>query len=300
MFNEHQDNYLNSGKTEEWGAYKAEKQSEYAKKRREMLSFLGKHNPQHDMYQSYISSRARSYQNIVSDPGRKSAYREKAKNRQAKFRKSLELKKKELIVLISKTRDPKKIEELQKELLSVESKLEERKHKVKEIAKKVKEKKESGQFGGLIVHLSQKLASFKKDAKSTLKNVAKKDPYFNSFKNAVRMAKEILDKDNSPANQVALSNAIKAEDEAIQNYLINHPTTVKIIEDLKLIYAYRDKLAELEKTGWMEQETMPDEVKPHLNSFIDEGNQLITNFAQTYRTPMNTIQEIIKLLSSKL
>lgn len=287
-------------KQDAWSARRIQQALDARKRWFEDLMNRKKLNINDPRYQNYIEGRKRIYQYIVSDPERKTAYREKSRQRQAKFSKKLELRKNELLQLISRTEDPKKINEYQTELQDIEARLVKRKEKGKDVAKKIREKKESGKLDGLIVHLGQKLASFKKDAKVVLKNMAKKDPFFVPYKDAVRNAKQNLDNDNSPNNQAALETAIKREDEALQNYLLNHATTLKIVEDLKVIYNYRDQLIELAKTGWVNQDFIPEEAKPHLQPFIEAGEQLINNYARTYRPPMNAVRDILDLLKAKL
>lgn len=299
MFSEFQEGYTESGKAEEWSAYKKDKQSEYSKKRRELLSFLKKTNPQHEMYQNYISSRKRTYQNIISDPNRKAHYREKAKLRQRKFQKKLDIRKREILEVLQRTKDPKKIEELHKELQSIESNVALKHERNKQMAQKIKQTKEAKNLNGLTIHLQQKIASLKSEAVKAIKDQAKTDPVFFPYKREVELAKQAHIQEPTTANQALLENAIRKEAEALKEYLDNHPTVLKIRSEIEKLYAYRDKSKQLNDLGWVSGEYVPEETVPYLREFIGEGESLIKEFNK-YRGIVATLTEIVNFIKGKL
>ena len=250
-------------------------------------------------YQKYIESRRQSYQLIVNDPERKETYRQKARARQTKFRKKLDARKKEIMNLLSKTRDPKKIGELQKELQSIEDTFAHKKEEGKQKAVKIKQIKESKDLLGLTVHLQQKIASLKSEVVKSIKDKAKGDPFFVPYKKAVEAAKNTLDQDANPSNQAALEDAIRKEADALKNYLDNHPKVLEVRAEIEKLYAYRDKCKQLNDLGWLSSEAIPEETKPYLYEFIKEGMNLISEFSK-YRGIVATLTEIINLFKAKL
>jgi hypothetical protein len=250
-------------------------------------------------YQNYIETRRRNWADMMADPVRKAAYRVKANKRQDLYSKRVDLRVKEIEKVLPQLTDVRKKEELQKELTVLRTIQDRRKNQSKERAKKVREIKQSGTLTGLIVHLQQKLASFKKDAATSLKKKAAKDPYFNNFKRAVQNAKENFDRSPTPENQAALNNANQQEADALNKYLNDNPIINKIREDLPILYAYRDKMKTVDDQNWL-GETVPEEVKPFLYQLIVEGEKLIANYSTFYRTPTETIREMVQLMKSKL
>ena len=263
---------------------------------------VGKSHPEYERFQRYISGRHKEYQNIISDPERKQAYRSKAKERQTKYRKKLDLRKKEILSLLKTTKDPKKLEELQIELSTIDRQLEQRKTKGQEIASKVREVKQSGSLTGLIVHLQQRIATQRNEVAKAIKTKAAKDPYFDSFKQAVKNAKERMDKEPSPANQNLLEEAIRAEAAAIKNYLDNHHLVKQVKQDLSLLYDFRDKVKSLNEmvANHETAAAISNEAKPIIQQLIAEGETLISTFERVYRSPIATIREILQLLRTKL
>ena len=250
-------------------------------------------------YQKYIESRRQSYQLIVNDPERKETYRQKAKARQTKFRKKLDARKKEIMQLLSRTRDPKKIEELQKELQSIEDTFAHKKEEEKQKAVKIKQIKESKDLLGLTVHLQQKIASLKSEVVKSIKDKAKTDPFFVPYKKAVEAAKNTLDQEASPSSQAALEDAIRKEADALKNYLDNHPRVSEVRVEIEKLYAYRDKCKQLNELGWLSNEIIPEETKPYLYEFVSEGKNLISEFGK-YRGIVATLTEIINFINGKL
>ena len=286
-------------KEDAWSAERVQRALEARRNWFRNLMLKKKLNINDPDYQKYIESRRQSYQLIVSDPERRENYRQKAKARQAKFRKKLDMRKKEIIQLLSKTRDSKKIQELQKELQSIEESFAHKKEEEKQKAVKVKQIKEAKDLLGLTVHLQQKIASLKSEVVKSIKDRAKVDPIFVPYKKAVEAAKNNLNQDPSPTNQAALENAIKQEADALKKYLDNHPKAIEVRAEIERLYAYRDKCKQLNELGWLSNETVPEETKPYLHEFIAEGESLISEFGK-YRGIVATLTEIINFVRSRL
>lgn len=162
-----------------------------------------------------------------------------------------------------------------------------------EEAQKTREKKESGSLTGLIIHLQQKLATQKNEAAKAIKKKASQDPYFDSYKKSVQIAKDRLNIEYSPNNQIALDTAIRVEVEALKNYLENHPTILKIKTDLAQIYIFRDAVKNIDETNFG--------VDPNsINQLIILGEQLINVYGKLYKSPSSSIKDIIDFLKSTL
>lgn len=260
---------------------------------------VGKTHPEYHRYQKYVEGRTLEYQRIQerlrTDPDFAATFRGKLLERKKKYWKNTE---KEIQTLEAKLRtetDPKKIEQMKARLVYLRSRYDRAKE-----ALKVKKLKESGNLQGKIVHLQQKLASLKKDTAKIVKDKAAQDPYFTPFKQAVRMAKERLDQEASPANQELLEDATRKEAEAIKNYLETNQAVVKVKEDLVKLYSFRDNLKTLYDAGWSDAEPLPEESKILVHQLKVEGEKLTVMYGRIYRGISATIQEIISILTTKL
>jgi hypothetical protein len=176
------------------------------------------------------------------------------------------------------------------------------KKRVKDVekAKKIKEIKQSGTLEGYITHLKQKIASKKSDVVKVIKPKAGQDPFFNPYKKAVADAKLALDTNPSPAAQKALEDAIRSEAEALKNYLDNHPAVVKVKEDLARLYAFRDKAKMASDNGWVGDEGIAPEVKPHLFQLVVEGEELDQQYRKQYKVLCDAINQITEFIKGKL
>ena len=237
---------------------------------------VGKSHPEYERYENYIQTRREGFKNFLdnlrkNDPEGWRAYQDKMNERVRKhYRK-------------------RKEENLEKHV-----------EKAKTKADKIRAVKQSDTLEGYIVHLKQKLASTKSEAAKIIKKKAAQDPVFDQYKKAVQTAKERLDLEASPANQQALASAIRAEADALKNYLDNHPIVTKIVEDLKLLYAFRDKAKQVSDAGWIGDEGIPDEVKPSLYQLLVDGEELVKQFGKIYRTPCLSVKQITDFIRSKL
>jgi hypothetical protein len=286
-----------------WTGNKIQQSIEARKKWFENLQRDKVLNP--ERYQSYIESRKKTYKDIMSSPERKSHYREQARKRQIKFNVKLDNRKLEIIEKLKKEKHPYTINKLEEELRGIEQQIKERdtrRNSVrKEQAKQVKEVKNSGTLNGLIVHYSQRLASFKKDAAKAIKVKAAKDPFFANFKLAVQTAKENFDKDPNLLNKSSLEDAVKKEVAAIEEHLNRNPVVERIKTDFVVLYAFRDKLSEeLLKTGWLELPSIPEEIKPILGMIANDADELINNYSNSYPRPLKIVREISNLIKSKI
>lgn len=258
-----------------------------------------------ERYQSYIESRKKTYKEIMSNPEKKAHYREQALKRQIKFNNKLDVKRLEIIEKLKKEKHPFTINKLEEELNLIESQIKERGNRRSNInkdqAKQIKNIKESGTLNGLIIHYSQRLASFKKDTAKAIKNKAAKDPFFANFKLEVQTAKENFDKDPSLINKAALENAVKKEIAAIEVHLNKNPIVEKLKNDFIILYAFRDKLSgDLLKSGWLELPVTPDAVKPILAMIANEADEIINNYSNAYPSPIKIVKEISNLIKSKI
>lgn len=267
---------------------------------------IGKSHPDYYQYEKYVAMRHRAYDTIKEDPARLAEYRKKSKERQIKFQNKLIIKKKELEESIksiqsandlSKIEKESRIERLTKELAEVDSFFERKRIKNKEIATKIRETKNSGELIGLVIHLQQKLASKKSDVAKAVKNKAKKDPYFNPFKDAVKDAKEKYEQDKSPNNEQILNSVIRAEVEAIKNYLDRHAAVIRVKDDMAVIYPFRDQAKVIADDKSAE---ISPEMQQHIYQTIISGEKLISNFSGTYKEISDAIRNIVQQLKSKL
>lgn len=281
-------------KQEEWSAKKIQYMMEYRKERFQRMmdaKRIGKGHPDYPKFESYMISRHKSYTKIMGDPTLKAEYIEKAKKRQAVWRNKVALRKQELMALINRTQDPKRLAELQTELARIEQEAIKREQKGVEKATKVREKKEAGTLESYIIHLQQKLASLKSETAKSVKEKAKSDPFFTSYKQAVQDAKNRMDRETSPLNQSLLEEAVKAEATALANYLNNDSTVKKVKDDLVTLYAFRDAVKVLQSS-----ESAPDPT--YVTAVLQEGRRLFSIYQRIYNRIANTIQEINKRLET--
>jgi hypothetical protein len=258
-----------------WTGNKVQQNLEARKEWFKKLMFIkkvGKSHPEYQRYEGYIQSRRDYFKNFLdnlrqNNPTEFRAYQNKMNER---VRKSYH-----------KNIDKQRI-----------------KHKDK--ATKIREVKQSETLEGYITHLKQKLATQKSEAVKSVKSKAAKDPVFTPYKKAVADAKMAADKSPSPATKQALENAIRAEADALKNYLDNHPMVNKVKEDLALLYAFRDKANMISSQGWVTDEGIAPEVQPHLYQLIVEGNELVQQFEKFYKAPCGAIKTITKYIEGKL
>ena len=243
---------------------------------------VGKTHPEYERYERYIQTRSARFKELIylpKDPAERQKYLQTEEGQRARSIRD---------AMNARVRK------------SYHKNIDKQRQKGEEKAKVIREKKQSATLEGYIIHLKQKLATQKSEAVKAIKAKAAKDPFFDPYKKAVADAKSALDASPSPAAQQALEAAIRAEADALKNYLDNHPVVAKVKEDLALLYAFRDKAKMASESGWVGDEGVADEVKPHLYQLLVEGEELVKQFGKIYRAPCGAIKEIVDFIKSKL
>jgi hypothetical protein len=255
---------------------------------------VGKSHPEFDKFERYISGRHKMYQDMMNDPARKAAYFEKGRVRFNNWFKTIYEQKNTLEALLARTDDPKKKNEIAIELKRVNNKIELNKARRQRSTQNVKTKMESKSIEGALERLRVKLKTQQSEIAKKIKVKAAQDPYFNSFKDAVKSAKEQLDRDPSPVNQRLLDATIKSEAEALSKYLNEHQVVVQVREDLAMLYSFRDRVKAL-----IESEST-DDAPATIYHLINEGQQLITTFGKIYKPPVGAIIELVEMLRQQI
>lgn len=258
-----------------WTGNKVQQNLEARKEWFKKLMFIkkvGKSHPEYERYEKYIQTRRDGFKNFLdnlrqNNPAGFRAYQDKMNERVRK---------------------------------SYHKNIDKQKEKGKAKAIKIRDIKQSATLEGYITHLKQKLATQKSEAVKSIKAKAAKDPLFAPYKSAVAAAKTAMDASPSPTTQKALEDAIRAEAEALKNYLDNHPVVTKVKEDLAQLYAFRDKAKMVSDQGWVTDEGIPNEVKPHLYQLLVEGEELVQQFGKFYKSPCAAIREITEFIKGKL
>jgi len=202
------------------------------------LRKFAKNSPE---YQRLIETSRHNYRMIMEDPVRREEYRIKSRSRQKSWYGRTEKER--------GTEDPTAREEKR---MSV----------VIERAKKLREEKAQSTLSSYIIHLTQRLASLKSDKQKSIKKnpPAELQPIID----ATNAAKQLMRASPSHSNKSALEAAIKKEDQAIRNHYKSFFT------ELINLYALRDKLKQLDETGWLELPAIPIEVRAPLNELRTE------------------------------
>lgn len=169
-----------------------------------------------------------------------------------------------------------------------------------EEANKVRDIKQSGKLKGLVIHLQQKLASFKKDSAKTIASEGKRDPRFSKLVNDLTVIESNFKSDPNDNNKRLLEESQINIAKVAKAYLDNHPKMIFITENIPTLYSYRDKVSQFEKLGWLEYEVMPDQASNIIQELIVEGQNLIDKFGQVFKTPCITISDIINQLKSRI
>lgn len=259
-----------------WTGDKVKQNLEARKKWYNNLMFIkkvGKSHPEYERYEKFIQSRREGFKRFLDNlrETNPTKWREWQNKENERVRKSYH-----------KNIDKQKI-----------------KHKEKAV--KIREIKQSATLEGFITHLKQKLATQKSEAVKAIKSKAAKDPLFAPYKKAVADAKSAMDAaQGDPTAQRTLENAIRAEAEALKNYLDNHPVVARVKDDLAKLYAFRDKAKMVSDQGWVGDEGVANEVKPHLFQLVVDGEELVQQFGKIYKSPCGAIREITEFIKGKL
>lgn len=260
-----------------WTGNKVQQNAEARKEWFKKLMFIkkvGKTHPEYERYERYIQTRREGFKNFLNnmrqtDPAKWRSWQDKENARVKRH-------------------------------FSKEENIQKKRIKDVEKAKKLREIKQSATLEGYITHLKQKLATQKSEAVKAIKAKAAKDPVFAAYKKAVADAKAADTAAPSPATKQALENAIRTEADAIKNYLDNHPVVLRIIEDLKKLYAFRDSAKQASDQGWVNDEGIAMEVKPFLFQLVVDGEELVEQFGKIYRSPCAAINQITEFIKGKL
>ncbi len=257
-------------KEDAWSAERVQRALEARRNWFRNLMLKKKLNINDPDYQKYIESRRQSYQSIISDPERKEAYREKARSRQTKFRKKLDTRKKEIYQLLERTRDSKKIQELQNELQSIDTTIARRQEKGKQIAQKVTEiKSKTNSLESAIVILNQNISNVKMGIKKEItKHLLNQEFKFKPY----------IDKINQAAadNNSALLEEYKKELQKILNAEAENDPSLLAYKEQSIKYSnFLNQLKIISKLGWMNPEISLEEIRPHLEQIKNEGELLL-------------------------
>lgn len=291
-----------------WTGDKVQQNLEAKKRWFENLMALKKLNINHPQYQSYIESRRRIYQDIMSDPERKSLYRSKAKDRQNKYLEKfkdpafLRDRKKKILHLLKNETSVEKTHQLEQELLEIDRQIQSHQHflrrhnKEKETATKVRNIKESGNLEGLLTHLQQRIATQKIVVKQTItdKLVKNKDAMFATHLNAIEKARAAND-------TAALTTATKELSKAMSTYADQQSEVKVYVEHSLKFKEFRDQIKSLNKLGWLDA-GVPEEAKPALQGLIDHGNSLCTSYQDVkfFNSLVDITSKIVNYLKGKL
>jgi hypothetical protein len=286
-----------------WTGDKVQQSLEAKKRYFEKLMTLKKLNINHPEYQNYIATRRRGYQAIMEDPARKAAYRNKAKERQAKYTKKFTTRKLEIEKALSVPLPSSRKKELEEELALINKQLENKKSLREKSDKKKMEKylrknknETSDDMEKLIVTMMTSIASVKMGIKKNItaklrKNEAEFQPYLDQIAKAQNANDEAGVLAATKALQKALNNAAES-DEALVKYTRNSSRYAELKQMFDVIYTQ----------GWMDPSTPVEEVKPHLESVLEAGKKLLADgeIASTFKSPNKTLVEILKLIEARL
>lgn len=280
-----------------WTGDKVQQGLEAKKRYFENLMTLKKLNINHPQYQNYIQVRRRNYQAIISDPARKADYRTKARERQAKYVKKFTVRKKEIEKLLNTPLPAGRKKELEEELNLINKQLENILISRNKSDKKKREKIESETFDGLAARLVTSIANVKMGIKKTItaKLKSNEGTAFKPYLDQIAIAKNNNDEAGVLAATKALQKALNAaaeSDESLVNYVKSSSRYSQLKEMLDVVHAQ----------GWMDPATSLEEVRPHLESVLEEGKKLLTdgNLAVAFKSPNKTLVEILALIEKRL
>lgn len=235
-------------------------------------------------YQKLIETSRRNYQTIMADPTRREVYREKSRERQNKFLEGLtpaqiDKRKGDLeneLATIDRVKDPEKWEFIRRKINTIELYRARQERKTTSLQERrivpSSELKDTGvaalTLTSLIQHLTTRIATQKVVVKQKITDRLKKEEnsLFKTYKDAIVAAKTSGDK-------AAEAAAIKQLNKALNDHAENEPSVMSFIVSAKELYAFRDKLKELDKSKWLEKE-IPAEVQPHIQALRAEGLKL--------------------------
>lgn len=252
-------------------------------------------------YQKLIETSRRNYQTIMSDPARREVYREKSRERQNKFLEGLtpaqiDKRKSDLeneLATIDRVKDPEKWEFIRRKINTIELYRARQERKTTSLQERrivpSSELKDTGvatlTLTSLIQHLTTRIATQKVVVKQKITDRLKKEEnsLFKPYKDAIIAAKTSGDK-------AAETVAIKQLNKALNDHAENEPSVMSFISSAKELYAFRDKLKELDKSKWLEKD-IPSEVQPHIQALRAEGLKLAIKYRKERH--FGTIVEVL-------
>lgn len=266
------------------------------------------------------AGRIRRHEKMLADPNRKAKYVESNKNRQQN-RRDITVKFLEVIDKINKSQNPAEIESLKSRLVKMEEevlrnkkvniddefvrnspdiqrqlnpneiikKYTERtstrsKHNALEVQRR-KEHKEEGQVVGLVLEVKQNLSNIISDIKKALKKKISKnfdDPFFKPYLAELSAAAAAVQADSSSTNQANLKAAQQKMDDAVSQFVEQHPNVVDANNRLAPLVKLKNDLQELSsmarrsgkpQTPWFYESPLPEDKKQVIVDLISRCEQ---------------------------
>lgn len=263
-------------------------------------------------YQKLIETSRRNYQTIMADPARREVYREKSRERQSKFLEGLtpaqiDKRKSDLeneLATIDRVKDPEKWEFIRRKINTIELYRARQERKTTSLQeRRIVPSRDLGDTGvasltltSLIQHLTTRIATQKVVVKQKITDRLKKEEnsLFKPYKDAIIAAKTSGDK-------AAEAVAIKQLNKALNDHAENEPSVMSFISSAKELYAFRDKLKELDKSKWLERD-IPAEVQPHIQALRTEGLKLAIKYRKErhFGTIVEVLDKIEGFISQRM
>lgn len=289
------------------------------------------------------AGRIRRHEKMLADPSRKTKYVESNKDRQQN-RRDVTAKFLEVIEKINNSKNPAEIESLRNRLVKMEQEVLlakkvnlndefvlnspgiQRQLNPDEIIKKYtgriskrtshnarevqvrQQHRDEGQVVGLVLEVKQNLSNIISDVKKALKKKMKgnfNDPFFQPYLQELSAAAAAVQTDGSPTNQAKLAAAQQKMDEAVTQFVEQHPTVVEANNRLAPLVKIKNDLQELSsmarrtgkpQTPWFYEFPLPDDKKPVINDLISRCEQA----ASTLQSASPKGAALFKQLATKL
>src|SRR5574338_548374 len=252
------------------------------------------------------AGRIRRHEKMLADPNRRAKYVESNKDRQQN-RRDVTAKFLEVIEKINNSKNPAEIESLRNRLVKMEQEVLlakkvnlndefvlnspsiQRQLNPDEIIKKYtgraskrlshnarevqirQQHRDEGQVVGLVLEVKQNLSNIISDVKKALKKKMKgnfNDPFFQPYLQELSAAAAAVQADGSPANQAKLTAAQQKMDEAVTQFVEQHPTVVEANNKLAPLVKLKNDLQEVSsmarrtgkpQTPWFYEHPVPDD-----------------------------------------
>lgn len=244
---------------------------------------------------SQNDKRKQQYQNIMSDPDKKTLYRSKAKERQNKYLEKFKdgsdlIREKNLLIrLLRDEASIEKIEDLKSKILLIDLELKKHQHlltrqnKNKETAKNLRELKNSNGLEGLLLRLREQIATQKNEIKKTImiKLLKTKDIAFKLEIDNLSSAK----KSNDSSKIVQATKALNRS----MNDFAAQQNEVKVYVDHSKKFA--DFISLVKDINMQEKDTL-----------IEYGKELCHKYSEVkfFQPLVSTTSQIIQILQGHL